>query len=91
MAGGLTSSSNSSSSSKGKASPSKGDRSGDLLASADLINLLMRRAKEENFPLISKNFSCVRRNFVIFWSGAVLSFATKIKKQHHCFTQNLIF
>lgn len=49
MAGGLISSS----SSRVKASPSKGDRSGDLLASADSINLLMRKAKEENFPLIN--------------------------------------
>lgn len=39
-----------------KASLLTGDRRDDLLVSAALTNLLMRRVKEENFLLISKNF-----------------------------------
>ncbi len=77
MEGGLISSS---SSSRVKANPLTGDLRDDLLASADLINLPMRREKEENSLLISKNVPCVMQNVVILWSGAVLS-STRLKSQ----------
>lgn len=54
MAGGLISSS---SSSRVKANPLTGDLRDDLLASADLINLPMRREKEENSLLINPSWT----------------------------------